>query len=482
MTARRRDGGGRSTQPRPRSARAPASSAAAVSAITPARVAAFDALAAVAEGRAADDALAESFAALREPAPADRALAHELVYGVLRMRRRLDTVLARYAKKGLPREGVVLDALRVGAYTLLFLDRVPPHAAVSTSVEAARHRGAEFAVGFVNATLRAVARDAAQIRAEAPPAAGAATKELAEWHSFPDWMARAFAESGGKDLAALLAASNEPAPLVLRATPKAGSRDALLAALREAGQVAEPSRFAPDAVVLREARGQIPALPGFAEGTFAVQDEAAQLVTEMLEPLAGETLLDLCAAPGGKAIHAAHRGARVTALDADAHRLERVREAATRLQAPLEIVSEEVGEAGAKALAGKTYSRVLVDAPCSGTGIIRRKPDAKWARAAQEIPRLAARQAAILEGGARHVAPGGLLVYSVCSLLRAEGEAVVDAFVAAHPEFARVDLATLPRGAQLAAFRTARGEFRSDPATHGVDGFFAAALRRTPSA
>lgn len=445
--------------------------------LTPAREAALEALAAIRGGAPADEAVPAALAALGEAvSPADRGLANELVLGVLRHRRRLDAVVGRYAKKGLPKDEGVRDALRVAAFSLLFLDRVPAHAAVSTAVDAVRHRGAPWAAGFVNASLRAVARDAAAIRAETLPSGTASPRALGEWFSFPDWLVKRLGAAVGGDtarLAALLAALDEPAPLVLRATPRAGTREALVASLRAAELDAAPARFAGAAVVVKDARRPIPEIPGFAEGLFAVQDEAAQLVADLLDPREGEDVLDVCVAPGGKAIHAAQRGARVTGVDADARRLARVRENAERLGVTLELFAEAVEDRPIAALGDRRFAKVLVDAPCSGTGIIRRKPDVKWARTPGDLERLPPRQLAILGGAARHVAPGGRLVYAVCSLLPEEGERVVERFLAGEGGSGF----TQEREALPPAFATADGFFRSDPAIHATDGFFAAVLR-----
>lgn len=432
--------------------------------VTVARVCALEALAGVEAGDPADDALGRAFERRAGMAAADRALAMELCYGVLRWRRRLDDAIAAHCTKGLP-VPPLLDVLRLAAYQLVFLE-VPPHAAVSTAVEAARAtKGKESAAKFANAVLRAVAQDAVRLRGETPPAPGVPREVLARGWSFPDWMVDAFAQIGG-DLAGLLAASNERPPLVLRAAP--GARDALVEAL---GVGARAGRWAADAVVADGVRGGPAELPGFREGRFAVQDEGAQLVTALLGDVRGRRVLDLCAAPGGKAIHAAQLGARVTAVDASAKRLVRVTESATRLGVTLETVCDEARVEGVRALEGRTFDAVLVDAPCSGTGIVRRKPDVKWARGPEDVARLAERQAAILEGATRHLAPGCTLVYAVCSLLPAEGERVVSPFLARHPELVLVPAPD--------PFRTTEGFFRTRPDVHGTDGFFAAAMRRT---
>jgi 16S rRNA (cytosine967-C5)-methyltransferase len=310
-----------------------------------------------------------------------------------------------------------------------------------------------------------VLRGLAKAPKPAAPSSKVSRAELAAWTSFPDWMVDRFETIAGDSLPALLSAMNVPAPLTLRAV---GERDALLAELAAAGISAKPGTHAPAAVLVDG--GNPASFPGFAEGRFAIQDEAAQLVTLLLGDLEGHELLDCCAAPGGKAIHAAQLGANVLAVDASAKRLALVNDAAARLHTSLETLAGQVAESGVPGLGDRKFPRVLVDAPCSGTGILRRKPDIKWARRPEELSRLAGSQRAILEGAAKHLAPGGRLVYAVCSLLRDEGEGVVEPFLKAHPE--------LRKGQVPGTFRTADGWFRSRPDLHGTDGFFAAVLER----
>lgn len=446
--------------------------------VTVARVMALDALGASRRGLGADDALSDELGKRPGASPADRALAQELCYGVLRWRRRLDDALSQVCASGLPKDAGLLDVLRVGAYSLLFLDRIPAHAAVSTAVEAAKTRGHEHAAKFVNAALRSLGARVKELGRDAPPPAATDLRTLAAWHSFPDWMVEGFAATvGGEALPGLLAASNKPAALALRATPRAPDRPSLIELLAKASIQAVAGGFAREAVLVPDARGAVTELPGFAEGKLTIQDEAAQLVTELLDPQPGEDLLDVCAAPGGKAIHAAQLGARVTAIDADPRRIERIREAGTRLGVDLDVRAiEVVGGREIAGLEGKRYPKVLVDAPCSATGIVRRKPDVKWTRQPSEIGVLAARQLAILDGAARHVATGGRLVYAVCSLLRDEGEAVVGRFLANEKAFSLVPVASIHP--TLAALATPAGYFRSRPDVHEMDGFFAAVMRR----
>jgi len=430
--------------------------------VTPSRACALDALGDVHLGKGADEALEDAFKKRRTPmSSADKAYAMELCYGTLRQRRRLDDLLVKYTKKGLP-EPPLLDVIRLAAYQLLFGGRA--HAAVSTAVEAARATKGEEAAGkFANAVLRGASEGA---RMQATQGAPRLTREtLGAWWSFPEWLVTAFEDvTGAKELSALLEASNARPPLTLRAAP--GTRDAVLKSL---GPGARAGEHAKDAVVIDEPRGKVEELSGFREGKFTVQDEGAQLITELLGDIRGKELLDTCAAPGGKAIHAAQLGAKVTAIDASEKRLKRATEAAVRLGSPITMRVGEVTREGLRDLEGRVFPFVLVDAPCSATGIIRRKPDVKWARTEKDVARLAERQADILEGASKHLAPGGRLVYAVCSLLRAEGEGVVEPFLERHPELTVV--------APPKAFAHGRF-FRSRPDRHGTDGFFAAILAR----
>ena len=429
--------------------------------VTPSRAAALDALFSVQEGMGADEALEDAFHKRRNISSADKAYAMELTYGTLRWRRRLDDLLAKHVKKTLP-EPPLLDVIRVAAYQLLFGGRA--HAAVSTAVEAARAtKGEEAAAKFANAVLRGATEGARMAATQGRP--DLSRGRLGAWWSFPEWLVDAFEEVAGKEgLSALLEASNERPPLTLRAVP--GTRDAVIASL---GPTAHAGVHAKDAIVIDEPRGKVDELSGFREGKFTVQDEGAQLITELLGDLRGKELLDTCAAPGGKAIHAAQLGAKVTAIDASEKRLKRATEAAVRLGTPIAVRTAEVTREGIRELEGRVFSHVLVDAPCSATGIIRRKPDVKWARAAKDVARLAERQADILEGALSHLAPGGRLVYAVCSLLRAEGEGVVEPFLERHPELTVV---APPKDFADGRF------FRSRPDKHGTDGFFAAILAR----
>jgi 16S rRNA (cytosine967-C5)-methyltransferase len=406
----------------------------------------------------------------------DRALVTELVLGTLRWRRWLDWQLARVSERPLedldPR---VRTLLRLAAYQLAFLGRVPPWAAVHDAVELAKRRRPRRAAAYVNGVLRALS---AQPRPWPEPAAEDPVDALALRVSHPTWLVRAWwARYGPDETEALARAMNEPAPVVLRVNTLRATRAGVLAAFARAGIRARPTGFAPEGVVLEDG-GDPGELAPLRAGLVTVQDEGAILVGHALGPLPGETVADVCAAPGTKTTHLAalmeNRG-RIVAADPHAGRLALLREACLRLGAT--IVEPRAADAGALAAAlGAVCDRVLVDAPCSNLGVLRRTPEAKWRRQPGDLGRLAAAQGAILEAAAALVRPGGILVYATCSLEPEENEAVTAAFRARQPAFVPDPLPP----AVPAACRAAPDVLRMLPHRHGSDGFTAHRLRRRP--
>ncbi len=422
---------------------------------SPAREHALAVLLAVARGRAS---LADALALpAREPLPErERDLLHELVLGTLRRRGALDHALARHSHRALDEVTPgVLAALRLGAYQLLFM-RVKPHAAVSEAVELARSVEPR-AAGFANAVLRGLQR------AGPPPEPDPALDPLA-WlttaGSLPPWLAERWIRLAGREAALARArAFVEPPPTHFRVHPRAADAPV---ALRAAGVCARELEV-PGALELE--RGRL--APLAARGVVYVQDAGSQLVAR-LAAVDGR-VLDACAAPGGKALLLSDLGARVVAAEASPRRLRtlaRLRE----LWGARELAV--VGADGRRPPFRSSFDAVLVDAPCSGTGTLGRKPDLRWRLAPEDIPRHASRQRELLASLSRLVRPGGLLVYATCSLEPEEGEEVVAAFLESSPAFLPDEL---PPWA--AAFR--EGEHvRKDPVRHGGDGFFAARLRR----
>lgn len=427
----------------------------------------------VATDAAFADVALEAELAARKLSPRDSALATELVFGTLRWQRYLDWILAPHVKRRRASlDARVLAILRMTAYQLVFLERVPSFAAVNDAVTLApRTPGVK---PFVNAVLRAFARRGAREREPAPPRD--ATEALATRCSFPTWLAaRWVARYGHPEAEALMRAMNERPPLTLRANTLRVTREALAARLAaEEGLAARPTRWAPEGLVVGP--GGAPASwRAFTEGLFAVQDEASMLVARLLAPAPGATIADVCAAPGTKTTHLAQlmqdRG-RVLAFDPQPARLARVREAASRLGIkrvePLEGTVEALAPGFREACDG-----VLVDAPCSNLGVLRRNPDVKWRREPAELAASAERQRRILDAAATMVKPGGRLVYATCSLEPEENEGVVGPFLAAHLEFRHDPPAEFPLPLD------SDGTLRCLPHRHGTDGFTAIRFRRS---
>jgi 16S rRNA (cytosine967-C5)-methyltransferase len=332
----------------------------------------------------------------------------------------LDGLLDR---PGARQDPEVRALMLVGLFQLLH-GATPEHAAVSETVEATRSLGRPRAAALVNAILRRFQREREAILA-------AARRSRAARHAHAEWMLDAFARDWPEQWESIAAAGNAEPPMWLRVNARRGTRDDYRARLADAGLAAEPSACAPEALRLAEPV-DVHALPGFADGLVSVQDVAAQLAPRFLAAAAGMRVLDACAAPGGKACHVVELEpalAGLVALDVDAARAGRIESNLARLGLAARVV---IGDAADPAgwWDGVPYDRILLDVPCSGTGVIRRRPDIKLLRRAGDVPRFAAQQAALLRSCWGLLAPGGRLVYASCSVLSAENTAVVEAFLA----------------------------------------------------
>jgi len=441
--------------------------------IAPARVAAFRVLQAVGHGDAQPATLLAR-EHQKQADPRDRALATEIVIGTLRWQRALDAAIAvavTRSVESLDRDVVII--LRLSLYQLQHLDRVPAAAVVDDAVSLARGALGARATGIVNAVLRTLSRTRDHLGL--PPRPGPdATREamlayLGVTQSHPDWLAARWLDRYGfEHAAAWTAFNNTPPAVTLRANRLVISRDDLRRELAAEQVETVVATYAPDGLVVQSGR-----LPP-ARGRFTVQDESSQLVPLLLEARPGDTVLDLCASPGGKATALAAemqgRGL-VVACDARARRM-RLLAQTVRESGASNIRLVQVG-AREEVPFQPVFSRVLVDAPCSGVGTVRRDPDIRWRRSESQLTEFAANQRVLLDRAARAVAPGGRLVYATCSSEPEENEAVVEGFLASHPEFALV-----PAGGPLAAVADAQGMLRTLPFAHGLEAFFAAALVR----
>lgn len=394
-----------------------------------------------------------------------------LVAGVTRMKRYLDFILGHFVRDQLSHlDDDLLQILRVGTYDLL-IRQTAPHAAVNEAVEAAKalmHRGA---ASVTNGVLRAIDR-AARAGTLPVPDSGDLASDLAVLFSHPTWPIRRWLHAWGEDeTRAFLAATNDAGRYTLRCTAGADGVPALIARLAELDVEAVPARWANDFVQVDRLQ---PVLRGglLEEGVCAVQDQAAGLVVRVLDPQPGDAVLDGAAAPGGKAIGAALRmgnEGRVVALDVSEAKADLVRQSAGRQGAG--IVEAVVGDL--TEWHGDTFDRVVLDAPCSGSGVLAKRADLRWRRSPQALAELAVLQDTLLDAAAGHVAPSGLLVYSTCSVEPEENDQRVEAFLERHPDFS-VESAQpfVPREMSDGPY------YRALPHRHGTDGAFAARLRR----
>ncbi len=444
----------------------------------PARVAAYEALGAIAAGRVdLPAALARSRERLSDAR--DRALAADIVNGTLRWQRSLDFLIEHFAKRPLVKiDAEVRTILQLSVYQLLHLDRVPAAALVNDAVDLTRYARKTSAAAFANAVLRGLVRQ--RHRLPLPPRPdpadrSAALAYLGITHSHPEWLVARWLDRYGFDAAERWVRFNNDTPrLTLRVNTLRRQRDEVAAALASVGVETEPTTYAPDGLVVTS--GNPLGTP--AAGTFVVQDEASQLVPLTVGAGPGERVLDLCASPGGKTLALAADMRDTGLLAASDVRARRVRLLADTVRKGGAACVRLVHVPGAGALPfAPCFDRVLVDAPCSGLGTIRRDPDIRWRRSEGDLGVFARDQLALLSRAAAVVRPGGRLVYATCSSEPEENEAVVEAFLAADHDFTLLDLrGHMPR--PIAPLVDERGRLRTLPFAHGLEAFFAAALVR----
>lgn len=410
----------------------------------------------------------------------DRALFNQLVYGVLRWRLRLDAGVAAYADRPLKKiSPSILNILRIGLYQILFMDRIPASAAVNTAVNLARSGRAAKAAGFVNALLRSALREPE--RFALPDAVATPVDHTAVSKSFPHWLvSRWIDRMGVADTERLCDAMNTIPPITLRCNELRNRLPELIDALTDQAEGVTRVEEVTGVVNLIRPRGPIPDMKAFIDGRFAVQDAAAQLVSLLLAPLPEETILDACAGLGGKTTHIAqlmnnrgtlvamdHAAAKLARLEKDAHRLgvSMVRTRRADLNRPLDAQSLP------------RFDRVLLDAPCSGLGVLRRNPDAKWSSHKKDVARFAGRQVRFLDHLAPLVKKEGVLVFAVCSMEPEENTGVIKTFLKNHPNFA----ITGPQAIEektVGPFLDQDGFLRTIPHIHHMDGFFAVRFKR----
>ncbi len=404
---------------------------------------------------------------------ADAALCSRIVYGVLQNSLLLDFYIGAYcSQKPDHLQPPLLDILRIGAYQILYLDKVPDSAAVNEAVEMAKIVKRGQAAGLVNAVLRKISQNKNNL----PAIPDRDTeKYLSVRYSHPKWLVkRLLPLLDREETEAFLSANNDVAPLTAQVNPLRTTPESLLAELTESGISAKPHSWVPGCLEL-SGTGDLTALPAFREGKFLVQDPAARLVSLIAGIKPGDHVLDVCAAPGGKSFSAAFAmegQGQIISCDLHENKLKRIREGAERLQ--LHCVATETADGRVfRPQWENAFDVVLVDAPCSGLGIIRKKPDTRYKKA-DDLFTLPMIQSAILDNAARYVRPGGTLVYSTCTILPEENQQVADGFLADHPDFYMTPF-TLPEPAG-----ETEGQLTLWPQRHDTDGFYICRMTRQP--
>lgn len=404
--------------------------------------------------------------AARSADPRDRALLSATLFSASRWWLRFDAVLSRLLERALPAKAREIHALLVIGIVQIQIMAMPEYAVVAACVDAARLLGQPRLAGLVNAVLRRYLRERSALLAEAD-------HDAVSRHAHPRWLIERISSDWPRDAEAILGANNCEAPLTLRVNRRRSTREDLIERFSAAGIVAEVPAHLADGLILSEST-DVSRLPGFAEGCFSVQDGAAQQVVDLLDVADGQRVLDACAAPGGKSAHILERAeVELTALDADAGRLPRLRENLGRLGLSATVLHGDASRPPSW-WDGKPFDRILLDAPCSASGIIRRQPDIKLHRRAADIAPLAAIQTRLGAALWPMLAPGGKLLYATCSIFRAENEAVVAALLDAH-----ADARALP-----VAERHGRGAGsgrQNLPGNKGMDGFYYALVEKSRS-
>ena len=400
----------------------------------------------------------------------EAALCSRIVYGVMQNRLLLDFYLGAYCSQKVDHlQPPLLEILRIGAYQILFLDKIPHSAAVNQAVEQAKDNGRAKAAGLVNAVLRQLSRNKGHLP-KIPDQD--ALHSLSIRYSHPKWLVKRLQAILGPETEACLAADNAPAPLTIQVNPLKTTAEELTAELEASGVTVRPHPWVSGCLELDHA-GDLTALAPFRAGKFLVQGPAARLVSQIAGVGPGMRVLDVCAAPGGKSFSAAFAmedQGEILACDLHENKLKRIREGAERLG----LACIQTTAADGRVFRPEweaAFDVVLVDAPCSGLGIIRKKPDVRYKKP-DDLFALPVIQRAILDNAARYVKPGGTLVYSTCTILPEENEGVSDSFLAEHPDFCRTPFALFEPVGET------EGQVTLWPHRHGTDGFYICRMTR----
>jgi len=406
----------------------------------------------------------------------DRAFTTELTYGTLRAKGTLDWIIKKYSKQRLEKiPDLVLDLIRMGVYQIVFMD-VPDHASVNESVGLAKKYFHPGIAKFVNGVLRAVAREKEKL--PWPDKEKDPVQFISLKYFHPVWMVKMWIEEFSiEETEALCKANNQPPKLTLRVNTLKTTPDRLAEALKEAGWEVEPGNYLSEALVVKGV-GDISKHPQFKEGHFYVQDESSMIISHVVDPQPGETVLDVAAAPGGKTTHMAQlmqNKGQILSVDLNPNRVNLMKQNIQRLGATI-AQAIKADATKLKPVIKKPVDRILADAPCSGLGVLARRPDARWTKKPEQIAELSRLQTDILAAVSDFVKPGGVLVYSVCTITRQETRLVVERFLRIKEDFYVDDVSPyLPEPLRP---DVKDGMIQLLPHKHGIDGLFIARLRR----
>ncbi|MCP3950842.1 MAG: 16S rRNA (cytosine(967)-C(5))-methyltransferase RsmB [Desulfobacterales bacterium] len=410
----------------------------------------------------------------------DKAFLQALVFGILRSRNRLDWTIRHFSKTPFRKISPdVKNLLRLGIYQILYMDRVPDSATVNTAVELAKKIAAPWTVKFVNGLLRNVARNPNAVTL--PDIAKTPVHALSVHKSLPKWLVQRWLTRFDQDPCVQLCdAVNTIPPLSLRTNTLNTTRAALLKSLDNIVDSAVPTAHAPEGILLQGLQSDLQTVPGFKEGSFQVQDEGAQLVSHLLAVRPGQRVLDACAGLGGKTGHIAQlieNNGIIVAMDSVENKLTALQKEMHRLGISIVTPARHDLTVPPDPAEFGTFDRVLLDAPCSGLGVLRRNPDTRWQRTEADLKRFAHRQQKFLNHLAPLVKPGGILVYAVCSMEPEENEAVVRPFLARNRLFEQIEVAADTVN-DLSSVVGSDNCLRTFPHRHNMDGFFAVCLKR----
>ncbi|HPU41303.1 MAG TPA: 16S rRNA (cytosine(967)-C(5))-methyltransferase RsmB [Acetivibrio clariflavus] len=408
----------------------------------------------------------------------DKAFITELVYGTLKWQLSIDYIIEKFSSVKIKKLSPwILNILRLGVYQLLYMTKIPESAACNESVNLAKRYGHSASSRYVNAVLRNIARSKDKI--EYPDRNKDLSAYLSIRYSHPEWMVRNWLNRFGESFTeALLKCNNETAPLTVRVNTLKTSTEELREQLEKEGFEPQPARYVENALIINKP-SSITKMRAFEQGMFQVQDESSMIVAQVLNPKPNDLVIDVCSAPGGKATHMAEimkNTGQVIARDVHDHKIKLIEEAAIRLG--IDIIKAEVFDAQKEDL--KLISKadcVLVDAPCSGLGIIRRKPDIKWTRKEKDLDEIVELQERILDTSSKYVKPGGVLVYSTCTVEPKENEELVKRFLQDNRDFELEDISeVLPKGLKKDTAKA--GYIQLYPNIDGIDGFFISKMKK----